>query len=205
MNGSLIADLLGQLQGAPAGQIAQQLGTDPNTAQDAIAAALPPEGCVYRGAVVLLRPGAGGRLHATFNVPSRSVELQGSGARCGIGSGITSGAEAGAEWAEWHHKRAFVERASAPFEVLETLGLHHGKFVHADQHVRRMGEAAAHFGFAFNAHAVRQELQIAALQHRHGDWRKRLLLPADGRAQAEADNPPTNAVPVTLQLAPRPF
>ena len=41
MNGSLIDDLLGQLQGAPAGQIAQQLGTDPNTAQDAIAAALP--------------------------------------------------------------------------------------------------------------------------------------------------------------------
>ena len=41
MNGSLIDDLLGQLQGAPAGQIAQQLGTDPGTAQDAIAAALP--------------------------------------------------------------------------------------------------------------------------------------------------------------------
>ena len=41
MNGSLIDDLLGQLQGAPAGQIAQQLGTDPRTAQDAIAAALP--------------------------------------------------------------------------------------------------------------------------------------------------------------------
>ena len=41
MNASLIDDLLGQLQGAPAGQIAQQLGTDPQTAQDAIAAALP--------------------------------------------------------------------------------------------------------------------------------------------------------------------
>lgn len=41
MNGSLIDDLLGQLQGAPAGQIARQLGTDPQTAQSAIAAALP--------------------------------------------------------------------------------------------------------------------------------------------------------------------
>jgi hypothetical protein len=41
MNGSLIDDLLGQLQGAPASQIARQLGTDPRTAQDAIAAALP--------------------------------------------------------------------------------------------------------------------------------------------------------------------
>ena len=156
---------------------------------------------IYCGAVGVVRPGGAAGpdgLHpvaATFNVPIRTVVLRGVGtgegadadaspvvaeATCGIGSGITSGAEAGAEWAEWHHKRAFVERASAPFEVLETLGLHHGKFVHADQHVRRMSEAAAHFGFAFNAHAVRQELQIAALQHRDGDWRVRLLLAADG-------------------------
>lgn len=41
MNGNLIDDLLGQLQGAPTGQIARQLGTDPGTAANAIAAALP--------------------------------------------------------------------------------------------------------------------------------------------------------------------
>ncbi len=41
MNGSLVDELLQQLQGAPTGQIAQQLGTDPNTAASAIAAALP--------------------------------------------------------------------------------------------------------------------------------------------------------------------
>ena len=41
MSASLIDDLLGQLQGAPAQQIAQQLGTDPSTASNAIAAALP--------------------------------------------------------------------------------------------------------------------------------------------------------------------
>jgi hypothetical protein len=41
MDDSLMSGLLGQLQGAPASQIAQQLGTDPATAQNAIAAALP--------------------------------------------------------------------------------------------------------------------------------------------------------------------
>ena len=41
MNGSLIDDLMRQLQGAPTGQIAQQLGTDPGTAAGAIEAALP--------------------------------------------------------------------------------------------------------------------------------------------------------------------
>ncbi len=181
---------------------------------------------VYCGAVGVVRPaGSAGPdgLHsvaATFNVPIRTVVLRrgargaGSGAAadappwvatCGIGSGITSGAEAAAEWAEWRHKRAFVERASAPFEILETLGLHNGKFHHADLHVRRMGEAAAHFGYPFNAHAVRQELQIAALQHRDGDWRVRLLLAADGSSRAEGFALHATDEPVRLALATRPF
>ncbi|MDO5654273.1 MAG: DUF937 domain-containing protein, partial [Brachymonas sp.] len=41
MNGSLLDDLMSQLQGQPAGQIAQQLGTDSNTIEQAIGAALP--------------------------------------------------------------------------------------------------------------------------------------------------------------------
>lgn len=41
MNSSLLNDLLSQLQGAPTGQIAQQLGADQDTTADAIAAALP--------------------------------------------------------------------------------------------------------------------------------------------------------------------
>jgi hypothetical protein len=41
MNGSLIEGVLGQLQGAPTSQIAQQLGIDPAAAQSAIASALP--------------------------------------------------------------------------------------------------------------------------------------------------------------------
>ena len=179
---------------------------------------------VYCGAVGVVRPVQGsvgpGGLHlvaATFNVPIRTVVLRAGGshgaggipavttATCGIGSGITSGAEPAAEWAEWRHKRAFVERASMPFQILETLGLQRGKFQHADLHVRRLSEAAAHFGFVCNAHAVRQELQIAALQHRDGAWRVRLLLSADGSSRTEAFALHPTAEPVCLQLATRPF
>ncbi|MDP3229048.1 MAG: chorismate-binding protein [Acidovorax sp.] len=179
---------------------------------------------VYCGAVGVVRPANGATgadgLHsvaATFNVPIRTVVLRAGAdsttvgdlpcviASCGIGSGITSGAEPAAEWAEWRHKRAFVERASMPFEILETLGLQHGKFQHADLHVRRMVEAAAHFGFACNAHAVRQELQIAALQHRDGAWRARLLLAASGQARTEAFALQPTSELVRLQLATRPF
>lgn len=41
MNGSLADDLMNQLQGPAVGRIAEQLGTDPGTTNDAIAAALP--------------------------------------------------------------------------------------------------------------------------------------------------------------------
>lgn len=182
---------------------------------------------VYCGAVGVVRPhgdpGPGGlhRVAATFNVPIRTVVLRrtqaelgpaGAGAAthamaatCGIGSGITSDAQPRAEWREWATKRAFVERASMPFEILETLALQDGKLQHTDLHVQRMGEAAAHFGFPWNAHAVRQELQIAVLQNMHGRWRVRLLLAADGSSRTETFPLGTTAEPVHLQLATQPF
>lgn len=180
---------------------------------------------VYCGAVGVVRPagppGADGRhvVAATFNVPIRTVVLRCAATRdgtrdgnkqtlhatCGIGSGITADAQPDAEWREWRHKRAFVERASMPFEIVETLGLHDGKFLHADRHMRRMGEAAAHFGFAWSVHAARQELQIASLRHLDGDWRVRLLLSADGQFNFEVFALQPTAVPVHLQLADRPF
>ena len=171
---------------------------------------------VYCGAVGVVRPhGAAGPdgLHcvaATFNVPIRTVVLQGRGAgawaaHCGIGSGITSDAETGAEWREWATKRAFVERASMPFEILETLALRDGRLQHADSHLQRMGEAAVHFGYPWNPHAARQELQIAVLQHIHGAWRVRLLLAADGSSRAETFALHPTDEPVRLRLANQPF
>jgi para-aminobenzoate synthetase component 1/para-aminobenzoate synthetase/4-amino-4-deoxychorismate lyase len=66
---------------------------------------------IYCGALGVVRPGAvPGRVHATFNVPIRTVVARGAALRCGIGSGITAGAEAAAEWQEWQHKRAFLDR-----------------------------------------------------------------------------------------------
>ena len=97
MNGSLIDDLLGQLQGAPAGQIAQQLGTDPRTAQDAIAAALPMiVGALGRNAQ---QPGGAGDL---FNALQRdhagagAMDLGGMlGGLLGRGGGGSAGALGG--------------------------------------------------------------------------------------------------------------
>ncbi|AVO43234.1 chorismate-binding protein [Simplicispira suum] len=174
---------------------------------------------VYCGAVGVVRPGgpaAAGGLYpvaATFNVPIRTVVLRtgetdsGTAVRvtCGIGSGITVDSNCQGEWNEWRHKRAFVERASESFDLLETLALIEGKFDHADLHLARMGEAAAHFGLPWNLHAVRQELQIAALQCHVGAWRVRLLLSVDGSARAETFAMHPTPTPVHLQLAGEPL
>jgi len=160
---------------------------------------------VYCGAVGVVRPGG----HATFNVPIRTVTLRGGKARCGIGSGITADARADAEWEEWRHKRAFLDRtgraATPSFDLLETLALTDGELRDAPAHLARMAAAAAHFGRPWNHASVASCLDDLKARHSAGTWRVRLLLDAQGMPRAEAfamEAPPAR---VRLQLATRPF
>ncbi|PUE48806.1 bifunctional aminodeoxychorismate synthase component I/aminotransferase [Limnohabitans sp. 2KL-17] len=157
---------------------------------------------VYCGAFGAVYPGENG-MRATFNVPIRTVTLRGSTATCGIGSGITSGALAGAEWQEWRHKRAFVERASMPFELLETLALEDGLLRDTPAHLARMAAAAAHFAYPWSPQQAQQCLQQLVQTHAQGVWRVRLLLDARGQARAEAFVLPPSPQRVRLQLAGR--
>ncbi len=165
---------------------------------------------IYCGAVGVVQPGG----VATFNVPIRTVVLDGRRAadddaarvlRCGIGSGITADADAAGEWAEWRHKRAFVDRASQGFELLETLRLEEGAFADAAAHLRRLGAAALHFGFTSPARAARDALRAVAAQRPRGSWRVRLLADRAGGARAEAFALAPIRQPVPVQLATAPL
>jgi len=161
---------------------------------------------VYCGALGVVRPGAHpGTVAATFNVPIRTVEVRGAALRCGIGSGITAGATAEGEWREWQYKQAFLQRASAPFEILETLALEQGVLRHEVRHLARMQRAARHFGYAWDEAAVRQALLALVKNHPMGLWRVRVLLDAKGQVQAQAVAMEPSAGPVHLVLAPVPF
>ena len=156
---------------------------------------------VYCGAIGVVRPGG----HATFNVAIRTVTLSGQALRCGIGSGITADATADDEWQEWRHKRAFLERASAPFDLLETLRLEDGQLPNAPAHLARMGRAAQHFGFPFDAHSASRQLESQAKAQPLGLWRVRLLLNARGNLQAQASPLETNPQSVRIELATSPL
>jgi len=168
---------------------------------------------VYCGTIGVLRPGG----HATFSVAIRTVTLQGDRASCGIGSGITADATASAEWQEWQHKRNFLERASQPFNLLETLRLQDGDFVNLGAHLTRLARAATHFAYPFNEARCRLALQALlpnrewtapstqTIQAAHTSWRVRLLLDAQGGVFAEKfelQEPLTHAL---LALAATPF
>jgi len=156
---------------------------------------------VYCGAIGVVRPGGA----ATFNVPIRTVTARGDQLRCGIGSGITADATAEGEWREWRHKRAFLDRASAPFELLETLALQDGALRDAPAHLARLARAAAHFGYPWDAARVEARLQGLAQAHLSGLWRVRLRLDAAGQVQAEAYACEPAPSRVRLALATRPF
>ena len=161
---------------------------------------------VYCGAIGIVRPGAPGQgVQATFNVPIRTVTVKAGVLRCGIGSGITSGALPDAEWQEWRDKRKFLERASMPFDLLETLALKDGQLRHAAGHLKRLASAAAHFGYAWNAVQVESYLHELAQAHAQGLWRVRLLLDAQGRPRAQAFAMDASPDQVRLQLAERPL
>ncbi|MEY5099536.1 MAG: hypothetical protein RJA36_2255 [Pseudomonadota bacterium] len=155
----------------------------------------------YCGAIGIVRPGG----HATFNVAIRTVTAQGQALSCGIGSGITSGASVEGEWQEWRNKRAFLDRASEPFELLETLALDGGVLRHQEEHLARLQRAARHFGYALDLSALRVSLAELADRHPQGLWRVRLLLDAQGRAQVQAFAMEASPAEVMLALAERPF
>lgn len=156
---------------------------------------------VYCGAVGVVRPGG----HATFNVAIRTVTLQGDSARCGIGSGITFDATADAEWREWQLKRGFLERASQPFNLLETLCLENGQLRHAPAHLARLARAADHFGYPLDAAKLNEQLHGLTTSHPAGDWRVRLQLTRQGQVLTEAFALSPTPSPVLLQLANTPF
>lgn len=192
--GTRLSDVFGAL--FPCGSVT---GAPKVQAMRMIRALEPAPRGIYCGAIGVVRPGG----HATFNVAIRTVTLRGKQATCGIGSGITAGATAEAEWQEWRIKRGFLARASESFKLLETLRLENGSFHNLEAHLARLNRAARHFGYPLDALHIRQVLN--ALITDQSAWRVRLLLDGKGHAQAQAFALPPSPSPVTLQLASRPF
>ncbi|NPC58164.1 aminodeoxychorismate synthase component I [Caenimonas sp. S4] len=153
---------------------------------------------VYCGAVGVIQPGGSAR----FNVPIRTVTIRDGHASCGIGSGITWGSATQSEWSEWGHKSSFLDQASQPFQLLQTLRLDIGKFRSLEMHLDRLAWASANFGFRFDRDSVRQKVVETAGDASVTDARVRICLDCRGIAKVEIfPLPPVPEKTPTVRLA----
>ncbi|HYJ81827.1 MAG TPA: aminodeoxychorismate synthase component I [Allosphingosinicella sp.] len=162
----------------------------------------------YTGSIGRLAPDG----EAAFNVAIRTLVLKEgeSSARLGLGSGIVADSVAAEEWRECLAKGEFVA-TSRRFDLIETMRFDpHEGISELDRHLARMKRSAETFGFAFDRHHARNELQAATFFLREAR-RLRLLLSSSGalaietRPLAEAPDGPVEVALAALPVEPEDF
>ncbi len=136
---------------------------------------------VYTGSIG--RIDAGG-VSAAFNVAIRTLSLDEGAARLGLGSGIVADSNTRDEWAECLAKGTFIASARR-FDLIETMAFDPIEGIaRLELHLRRLKSSAAVFGFAFDRHGARNELQAATF-HLREPRRVRLVLGRSGAMAIE--------------------
>jgi para-aminobenzoate synthetase / 4-amino-4-deoxychorismate lyase len=135
-----------------------------------------------------------------FSVAIRTlvVDRATGDASLGIGAGIVADSKADDEYDECLLKGAFVDAlplSGAPavvrvppvahrdFELIETVRVDNGGWQHLTEHLDRMGESAAYFGFPWDRHAV--EAAVRREPSPFGLSRGRIRLLPGGRVAVE--------------------
>ena len=144
---------------------------------------------------------------AMFNVAIRTLMLDShsDAAVLGLGSGVVADSQVEEEWLECLAKGAFVTNNEVPFDLIETMAFDPDKGIALlERHLARMKASAVLFGFAFDRHMVRNELQAATFRL-SAPARVRLLLARSGAvAIGIAPVPEAPAAPVQVAIAPLP-
>ncbi len=110
---------------------------------------------IYCGALGFTSPGG----QAVFNIPSRTILLQGMRGEMGIGSGITYASDPKKEFAECLLKAKFLTDASADFDLLETLRYENG-YSFLKEHLTRLKTSAKYFNYPLELKLLRRQLRI---------------------------------------------
>ncbi|MBV6305377.1 aminotransferase class IV [Candidimonas humi] len=98
-----------------------------------------------------------------------------------------------------------MTNSTKDFDILETLALRGGSYMHLPLHLARMRAAARHFAYPWPESRIAQALALLRERHAQGDWRIRLALSGDAHMELEAHPLPPTATPVRLQLAREPL
>ena len=157
---------------------------------------------MYTGSVGRIDPDGS----AAFNVAIRTLAMEEGNpiATLGLGSGIVADSTAASEWQECLAKGAFVP-SSRRFDLVETMRFDpECGLIRLEAHLARLTASADQFGFTFDRHSARNDLQAATFRLRESA-RVRLLLGRGGHVAIEVrPMPPVPAAPIQVQVVPLP-
>jgi para-aminobenzoate synthetase/4-amino-4-deoxychorismate lyase len=126
----------------------------------------------------------------------------------GVGGGITWDSSASGEYEETVAKARVLTARRPPFDLLETMRRDPDGPIHnLDKHLRRLGDSAAYFGFAFPQAEIRMALEasISSRTQEAEPWRVRLRLERDGHFEIGVSTLDTREpLPVIVELDDRP-
>jgi para-aminobenzoate synthetase/4-amino-4-deoxychorismate lyase len=202
--GATLTDVLRAL--FPSGSVT---GAPKRSTMQVIRALEPAQRGPYCGAIGFVAPTPPqGGIHAVFNVPIRTVDLDLStgGATYGVGCGITWGSDAAGEYEEARWKAQLLTAHHPDFDLVETLAWAPDEgFRHLDRHLDRLDGSAGYFGFAVDRSAVARSLHgtVAGMSEQ---LRVRVTAARSGEVHIEAA--PLDARhpgPVRFVLAPLPL
>ncbi|HEX7728628.1 MAG TPA: aminodeoxychorismate synthase component I [Terracidiphilus sp.] len=153
---------------------------------------------VYTGAIGFFAPH-----QAVFNVAIRTLELDGSNGRMGVGSGVMFDSTAADEFRECQLKAEFLTRRSEPFQLIETM-LWDGGFPLLPLHLDRLADSAAYFDFPCDLVIIRDALHAhaATLNPAH-PYKVRLLLDESGSFHIASESIAPSVEPLRVTLAPQ--
>jgi para-aminobenzoate synthetase/4-amino-4-deoxychorismate lyase len=163
---------------------------------------------IYTGAIGSIAPDG----DALFNVAIRTLVMGGENededaqgiATLGLGSGIVADSNADAEWAECLAKGAFVTAGQRSFDLIETMRFDPENGIELlERHLARMKASAFRFGYPFDRHLARNELQAATFRLRDARRVRLVLAPSGAIAIQVGPMPPAPDGPVEVSLVPR--
>ena len=128
---------------------------------------------VYTGAIGFIAPSG----EATFNVPIRTIELNGNTGEMGIGSGIIHESDPEQEWRECLLKGCFLSNPAPAFCLIETLlWLPDSGYWLLAEHLERLAASSAYFRYPFSPPELMTRLDRLALDFGASPMRVRLTL-----------------------------
>jgi para-aminobenzoate synthetase/4-amino-4-deoxychorismate lyase len=132
----------------------------------------------YTGTIGFLKPGG----DCVFNVAIRTVviDTESEMATFGVGGGVTIDSTAEREYEECLVKSRFLREQPVEFQLFESILLEDGEYFLLHEHLERLRDSAAYFGFETRINA---DLERIAIENPRGSFKVRLMLWKDGRSE----------------------